>query len=39
VERQEIAQRRSTIEVLDRQALEARACECYWVGKSTGRAS
>lgn len=31
-ERHELAMRRGVIEVLDRAALEARACECYWVG-------
>lgn len=37
VECDAIALRRGVIEVLDRQALEAHACDCYWTGQQTVR--
>lgn len=37
VEREEITLRRGWIKVLDRQALEARVCECYWLVQPGGR--
>lgn len=36
-ERGDVAVRRGVIEVLDRQALEERSCECYWLGQQRAR--
>lgn len=33
VERHEVALQRGLVEVLDRPALEARSCECHWIGE------
>ena len=35
--RGEVALRRRVLEVLDREALEARSCDCYWHGQQTKR--
>ena len=37
VERHEVDLRRGVVEVLDRPALEARSCECYWIGEQKVR--
>jgi DNA-binding FadR family transcriptional regulator len=33
MERGHIQVRRGSMEVLDRQALEAQVCDCYWIGQ------
>jgi isocitrate lyase len=33
MERGYIQVRRGTLEVIDRQALEAQVCDCYWIGQ------
>lgn len=37
VEHHAVALRRGVVEVLDRPALEARSCECYWIGQQKVR--